>query len=51
MTNKTDDQLREEIHRMVDMVSPPYLDDLRWTLQQYAAKGMNEDYKRRKREK
>lgn len=38
-------QMREELHRMVDMVTDPYLEDLRWTLQQYAAKGRNEEYK------
>lgn len=36
-------QLRNEIHRMVDVVSLPYLDDLRWTVQQYAAKSLNEE--------
>lgn len=44
-------QLRNEIHRMVDVVSLPYLDDLRWTVQQYAAKALNEaveDHKKRK---
>lgn len=55
MTNLMDEtkamQLRAEIHNMVDVVSLPYLDDLRWTVQQYAAKALNdavEDHKKRK---
>ena len=44
-------QLREEIHRMVDVVGIAYLDDLRWTVQQYAAKSLNEELEDRKREK
>lgn len=36
-------QLREEIHRLVDVVGIAYLDDLRWTVQQYAAKSLNEE--------
>ena len=55
MTNLMDEtkamQLRAEIHNMVDVVSLPYLDDLRWTVQQYVAKALNEaveDHKKRK---
>lgn len=43
------EQLREEIHRMVEVVGIAYLEDLRWTVQQYAAKSLNEameEYKR-----
>lgn len=42
-------QLREEIHRMVDVVGIAYLDDLRWTVQQYAAKSLNEELEDRNR--
>lgn len=45
---KTEEQLRAEIHRMVDVVTLPYLDDLRWTVQQYAAKCLNEALEDRK---
>lgn len=46
------EQMRAEIHRMVDIVGLAYLDDLRYTVQQYAAKTLNEameDRKQRKR--
>ena len=43
------EQLRAEIHRMVDVVGLAYLDDLRWTVQQYAAKCLNEAVEDRKR--
>lgn len=43
------EQLRAEIHRMVDVVSLPYLDDLKWTVQQYVAKCLNEAIEDRKR--
>lgn len=36
------DERREMIKRMVDVVSEEYLEDLRWTVQQYAAKSLNE---------
>lgn len=39
---KKAEQLRDEIHRMVEVVGLPYLDDLRWTVQQYAAKSLND---------
>ena len=42
-------QLREEIHRMVDVVGIAYLEDLRWTVQQYAAKSLNEELEDRNR--
>lgn len=45
------EQLRSEIHRMVDVVSLPYLDDLKWTVQQYVAKCLNEALEDRKRGK
>ena len=45
------EQLRAEIKRMVDVVGLAYLDDLRWTVQQYAAKSLNEELEDRKREK
>lgn len=41
-------QLREEIHRMIDVVGIAYLEDLRWTVQQYAAKSLNEAIEDRK---
>lgn len=44
-------QLREEIHRLVDVVSMAYLDDLRWTVQQYAAKSLNEELEDRRNKK
>ena len=44
-------QLRAEIHRMVDVVGLAYLDDLRWTVQQYVAKCLNEEIEDRKRHK
>lgn len=44
-------KLREEIHRMVDVVGLAYLDDLRWTVQQYAAKSLNEELEDRKNRK
>ena len=44
-------QLRAEIHRMVDVVGLDYLDDLRWTVQQYVAKCLNEEIEDRKRHK
>lgn len=42
-------QMREEIHRMIDVVGIAYLDDLKWTVQQYAAKSLNEAIEDRKR--
>lgn len=45
------EQLRAEIHRMVDVVGLAYLDDLRWTVQQYVAKCLNEAVEDRKRSK
>ena len=45
------EQLRAEIHRMVDVVGMAYLDDLRWTVQQYVAKCLNEEIEDRKRHK
>lgn len=42
------EQLRAEIHRMVDVVGLAYLDDLRWTVQQYVAKCLNEEIEDRK---
>lgn len=44
-------QLREEIHRMVDVVGIAYLEDLRWIVQQYAAKALNEALEDRKNKK
>ena len=44
-------QLREEIHRLVDVVGAAYLDDLRWTVQQYAAKSLNEELEDRRSKK
>ena len=44
-------QLREEIHRMVDVVGIAYLEDLKWTVQQYVAKCLNEALEDRKRGK
>lgn len=41
-------QLREEIHRMIDVVGIAYLEDLKWTVQQYAAKSLNEQIEDRK---
>ncbi len=35
-------EIRETIHRLVDVVGEAYLEDLRWTVQQYAAKSLNE---------
>lgn len=49
MMEKRAEKLRAEIHRMVDVVTIPYLDDLRWTVQQYAAKGLNEALEDRKK--
>lgn len=51
MEDKVAEQLREEIHRMVDVVGLAYLDDLRWTVQQYAAKSLNEVLEDRKNRK
>lgn len=45
------EQLRAEIHRMVDVVGLAYLEDLRWTVQQYVAKCLNEEIEDRKRHK
>lgn len=44
----TEKEMREYIHKMVDVVSEEYLEDLRWTVQQYAAKSMNEKREDRK---
>lgn len=44
------EQLRAEICRLVDMVSEAYLDDLRWAVQQYAAKSLNEAVEERKKQ-
>lgn len=51
MEDKMAEQMRAEIHRMVDVVSLPYLEDLRWTVQQYAAKALNEALEDRKNKK
>lgn len=42
------EQMRAEIRRMVDVVGIAYLEDLRWTVQQYAAKSLNEAIEDRK---
>lgn len=39
----SDREMRDLIKRMVDVVSEEYLEDLRWTVQQYAAKSLNEE--------
>ena len=39
----SDSEMRDLIKRMVDVVSEEYLEDLRWTVQQYAAKSLNEE--------
>lgn len=49
--DKMAEQMRAEIHRMVDVVSLPYLEDLRWIVQQYAAKTLNEALEDRKNKK
>lgn len=46
--DKRAEKLRAEIHRMVDVVTLPYLEDMRWTVQQYAAKCLNEALEDRK---
>lgn len=51
MNEATMKQLREEIHRMVEVVGAAYLDDLRWTVQQYAAKSLNEELEDRRNKK
>lgn len=33
---------RKDIHNLVDFVTDDYIDSLYWTVQQFAAKGMNE---------
>lgn len=42
MNERAAKQQRKNLHRMVDVVSDAYLDDLSWTVQQYAAKSLNE---------
>ena len=49
MGGMSERQLREEIHRLVEVVGVAYLDDLRWTVQQYAAKSLNEELEDRNR--
>ena len=39
----SDREMRDLIKRMVDVVSEEYLEDLRWTVQQYAAKSLKEE--------
>lgn len=43
--------IRKQIHSMIDLVTDDYLDALYWTLQQFAAKGMNEQAEKLKRKK
>lgn len=40
---------RKQIHKLIDYVTDDYLDALYWTVQQFAAKGMNEAYERSKK--
>ena len=47
----TEKELRDMVHRLVDVVDEAYLDDLRWTVQQYAAKSLNEAMEDRKQNK
>lgn len=49
--NQQAEQLRVEIHRLVEVVGMAYLDDLRWTVRQYAAKSLNEAMEDRKQKK
>lgn len=49
MANKV---TRKDIHTLIDYVTDDYLESLYWTVQQFAAKGMNEtalDHKLRKK--
>lgn len=42
---------RKQIHSMIDLVTEEYLDALYWTVQQFAAKGMNEKAEEMKQKK
>ena len=39
---------RKDIHALIDYVTEDYIDTLYWTVQQFAAKGMNEAVEDRK---
>lgn len=39
---------RKQIHSLIDYVTDEYLDALYWTVQQFAAKGMNDAHEERK---
>lgn len=43
--------IRKQIHSMIDLVTDDYLDALYWTVQQFAAKGMNEQSEKLKQKK
>lgn len=43
--------IRKQIHSMIDLVTDDYLDALYWTVQQFAAKGMNEQAEKLKQKK
>ena len=42
---------RKDIHTLVDFVTDDYIDSLYWTVQQFAAKGLNEAAQDRKYKK
>lgn len=42
---------RKQIHKLIDYVTDDYLDALYWTVQQFAAKGMNEHAEKMKQKK
>ena len=48
MDGMSERQLREEIHRLVEVVGAAYLEDMRYVVQQYAAKSLNEAMEDRK---
>lgn len=39
---------RKQLHQMVDIVNDEDLDDLRWAIQQYAAKAYNKETEEQK---
>lgn len=49
-TNETTAQLtdREWIHRLVDVIDDAYLDEVKWLVQPFAAKSLNEQMEDRK---
>lgn len=51
MKNTTNSTLtaREQNHRMLDTIADAYMEEVKWLLQGFAAKSLNEEYRKSKK--